>query len=146
MINSKDIIFELLIAIFYLGVGFILMLSDYPFLIIPLFIIVIIIKAKIKNNKKILQYVKADFEKLGFELLNERAAKFSELKFSLSFEPTVGGMPISRYKYIRRFTRIFEAKNREGKKVILNSIITKKWDRENHIEIISVKNVYPQRF
>ena len=142
MVNLKDILLELFIGILWIGSGIIIIMSDYKYLIILSFIVFIYAKIQIKKRKKILPYVKEDFKKLGFEITNERPSKLSEMKYEISFfNITVGGTPIGRFSYIRQFYRIFRGKNKEGKSVLLNSIVTKKWSGENHIEIVKIKNV-----
>ena len=88
-------------------------------------------------------FVKDDFKKLGYEITDERPSKLSEMKIEISFfQITFVGTPISRFKYIKQFYRIFRAKNKNGNIVLLNTIVTKKWSGKNNIEIVKIKNIW----
>jgi len=139
MVSFKDIVTQICLGLIWFISAIFIVNSDYPFLIVPLFILVVYAKIQIKRRKKILPFVKDDFRKLGYELSAERPSKLSEIKFEFSIEPTINGVPLSRYKFVRRFYRIFKGKDKAGKTVLLNTIVTKKWSGENHIEIVKIK-------
>ena len=141
MVTTKDILFEILMAIYWLASSALLVIFVHPVLIIPNFILVIFFKARRKRRKSIAPFVKEDFLKIGYHILNERPLKFSEEKFEISIAPTINSVPVSRYGYLRRFTRIFSATKSNGEKVILNTVITKGWNGKIKIEILSIKNV-----
>lgn len=103
----------------------------------PLFLVTVIVHYAIKRNKKFLNYVKADYKKLGFDLIEERPFPLAPREFEVSVKPmiTINGLPVSRYGYMRKFARVFKAKDQEGQLFDLYSVITKQWDGENEIEI-----------
>ena len=136
MIKFTDILVMLLesLTFFILGV-FILEATEYPFLVLPLIPIFIIIHIAIKRQKHITEYVAKDFEKLGYTIISERPIPISDMERSISPTVTVGKVPIGRYAYIRRFNRLFRAKNENGQLVELKTSITKEWSGGNSIEI-----------
>ncbi len=95
----------------------------------------IIVHYTIKRNKRIFRYVKADFKKLGFDLISERPATRFESKISMETTVMINNIGIGRYGYIRKFTRVFKARNQEGQLVELVTDVSKMWNGENKIRI-----------
>lgn len=143
MVSIIDILIKVFIGLYWFISSILLAVFVHPILIIPNLIIVALIGSYFDRRKIISPYVKDDFLKLGYEITNERPLKFSEFKteFNISFEPTINHIPISRFKYFKRFTRIFHAINNEGKTVMINAEIFKKWNGDNEIELIEVKKI-----
>lgn len=144
MIKTKDVLIEIAIIFFWFFFSIILIaIAELPFLVLPLFIVFIMLKIYLKRRKKILEFVKDDFQKLDYELIEERPTTFSEYfintKLELKSNILINDVPRSRYKYIRAFRRIFKAKAKDGTLYELNSSVLRTWDSQNKIKIIDIK-------
>ena len=138
-INEKLIYFFLTILFFgstiYLLIG-----TGSRFLIVIPFIIYVILITKIARNKKILKFVKSDFNELGYELISERSLKNFESEIEI--KPailTTGNTPIKNYK--NKYKRIFIAKTKKGQLFELNTIVTENKDGKIKIEIKEKKKL-----
>ena len=80
--------------------------------------------------------VNDQFLKMGYTIAGERMVKIKELKIEITFEPTVGYVPISRLKYFRGFSRMFLGKNSKGNNVKINAIVNQRWSGDYEIEIL----------
>ncbi|RDI07017.1 hypothetical protein [Flavobacterium sp. AG291] len=137
MVRFTDILIHLL-CIFILFAGtIIIIVLDTPYLFFIPFIIVIALKIYFERKKKILPYVKDDFAELGYELLSERPLKFSETKTTMRLYTGVkiNDIPIERYGYLKKITRVFTAKDKDGIIHELQATVTKEWNGSNSIEI-----------
>lgn len=116
---------------------FALILEGYDYLFFIPFIIAIIIKIYVDNNRKIAKYVADDFKELGYELLSERAYKFSESKidFKLYTGVKINNIPLERFYYVKEFMRVFTAKAEDGNTYRLFTSIKKEWNWTNTIKI-----------
>lgn len=146
MVTFWDILIHLILGISYFIIScFILILTDYPYLIIICFITYVIIHVNLKRRKKLTKHLKEDFEKLGYVILEERPLKLSESKLSIKPAILVNGIPVSRYGYIRRFARVFRLKDNNNELFEVQAILTKEWGGNNAIRIIkklSLKNTF----
>ena len=120
-------------------------MTEYRFLAFLPAIIAISIKIYLKRKKRLFEFVKDDFQKMGYELIEERPLKFKEF-FSVSnieIKPTIfiNDDSISRLKYIASSRRIFKAKTKDKKYYELNTFVNEKWNDEIEIDIINKKNV-----
>ncbi len=138
-INEKLIYFFLTILFFgstiYLLIG-----TGSRFLIVIPFIIYVILIIKIARNKKILKFVKNDFNELGYELISERSLK--KFESEIEIKPailTTGNTPIKNYK--NKYKRIFIAKTKKGQLFELNTIVTENKDGKIKIEIKEKKKL-----
>lgn len=143
MIRFSDILVNLL-CIFILFSGFIIVMAlDVPYLIFIPFLIIFALKIYFEGKKKIIPYVKDDFAELGYELLSERPLKFSETKTTMRLYTGVkiNNIPIERYGYIKKISRVFTARYKDGTIHELSTTITKQWNGSNSIEIKESKIV-----
>ena len=138
MIRFADVLIEIgLLLSFFIGSVFILEFTEYPFLIIALFVLYFIIHISIKRSKRITKYVEKEFNKLGYKIISERPLKSSETKVEVSVSITVSEIPISRFYYARQFARIFKVIEVASNNIFeLNTISRKKWNGEIEIFII----------
>jgi len=144
MVTIKDILIEFsIVLLWFFSSVIVIILFGLPFLTLPLFILFIILKIHIKRRKQILDFVKDDFQKLGYQLNLERPTTFKEFfkKAELEVLPVilVNDVPLRRYRYMRAFRRIFTAKSKDGIIYELNTFVIHKWNSENKIEIIDIK-------
>ncbi|MDR6762865.1 hypothetical protein J2Y38_003083 [Flavobacterium sp. 2755] len=146
MVSIKDILIELCIVfVWFFGSIIIGALFELPFLLLPFFIAFVSLKLYLKRRKRILDFVKDDFQKLGYQLNSERPTSFNEYfkKTELEVLPVIliNDVPLKRYRYMRGFRRIFTARSKNGKLYELNTFVMHKWNGENKIEIINIKNL-----
>ena len=140
MVTIKDVFIVVLLGISFFLIGnWIIENTEMPWLIVPLVLVFFFIQIGLKRLKRIKEYVKADFEKLGFTILKERPLKMSETRVTVKTPAilTSKGTPLSRYRYVRQFSRVFMVESKKGKRFELNTVVTRKWDSSNHIEIVS---------
>lgn len=137
MLKTIDVFAAVMLQlIFFVLAIVVLALSEVPVLLLPLLIAYYIAHYSLKRNIRILNDVKSDYRKLGYELLEEKPIPLLEAE--ISFKPTfitINKLPLSRYAYIRRFERIFTAKSNTGKLYKLYTLNTKRWNGENEVEI-----------
>ena len=137
MIRFSDILVTLL-CIFILFITAISVAAfNAPYLLLIAFIVIVTLKIYFESKKKILQYVKDDFAELGYELLSERPLKFSETKMTIRLHAgtKINDIPIERYDYIKKISRVFTAKDKDGIVYELKATVTKQWSGTNTIEI-----------
>jgi len=104
MIRFTDVLIEIgLLLSFFIGSIFVLEFTEYPFIILGLFLLFFLIHINIKRKKRIRRYVEKEFEKLGYKIISERPLKSSESKVEVSASMTVSEIPISRLYYARQF-------------------------------------------
>ena len=144
MVTIKDIIIEFIIVfLWFFGTLLIAALLELPFLAFFLFILFISLKIYLKRRKKTIDFVKDDFQKLGYQINSERPVTFKEFfkKTLLKVTPFISAndFPLKRYSYMRSFRRIFEAKSKNGELYELNTLVIHKWNGENKINIIDIK-------
>jgi len=136
MVRLIDIVIVFLESLIFFVLGLLILEEwDRPILMLPLTVVYIIIHYSIKRNKRILKYVKADFKKLGFDLISERPATRFERKITMETTVMINNIGIGRYGYIRKFNRVFTARNQEGQLVELVADVSKMWSGENKIQI-----------
>ncbi len=136
MVRFIDIIIVFLESFIFFVLGLLIIEEwDRPILMLPLILLYIIVHYIMKRNKRIFRYVKADFKKLGFDLISERPATRFESKISMETTVMINNIGIGRYGYIRKFTRVFKARNQEGQLVELVTDVSKMWNGENKIRI-----------
>jgi len=68
-----------------------------------------------------------------YELIDERPAPFRGVPIKPTAE--VGGLPIGRFAYMRRFARVFTAKTNDGQLMEIQALITQKWDGSIDIDV-----------
>ena len=137
MIKFTDILLKIAVGLFYLISGALIFTqTNYPILVLPLFILVGILLISLKRKKRIAKYIVKEFQNLGYEIIAERPLKLSEGKITAKVGLImVNNNPLSRFAYIIRFARMFTVKDIEGNQFELNTIVTKKWNGVNHISI-----------
>ncbi len=148
MIKTTDILLEILLTLTF-GILAIIIMTNAENIYIGVFmllniLIYALLKFYLKRRKKTFPYVVQNFKQLGYDLIQERPLKLSEYDFEsrsgneseIKIEPTINNIPISRFKYVRKFDRIFKAKYMDDKVYELRTIVTKKWDGKIKIEII----------
>ena len=145
MVTIKDILIELCIIFLWLFGSIIIgALFELPYLLPSFFIAFVSLKLYLKRRKKTLNFVKDDFQKLGYQLNSERPTTFKEYfkKTELEVLPVIliNDVPLRRYQYMRGFRRIFTARSKNGKLHELNTFVVHKWNGENKIEIIHIKS------
>lgn len=137
MFRFKDVLFH--IGLFLLWVISIILLIGFnlSYLFFISFVLFVAAKIYYTNSKKITNYVKDDFAALGYELLTERAYRFSESKtpFRLYTGIRVNNIPLERFYYLVRYSRVFTAKGDDGNTYTLFTRVTKEWNGTNTIEI-----------
>ena len=131
MVSIKDIVLEFsLIFLWFFGTLSIAAFLELPFLVFPFFILFISLKIYLKRRKKIIDFVKDDFQKLGYQLKNERPVTFKEFfkKVLLKVTPliSINDIPLRRYRYMRSFRRIFTVKSKNGELQELNTLVIHK--------------------
>jgi hypothetical protein len=144
MVTIKDILIQLsVVFLWFFSSITIAVLTELHFLLFSVFIAFVCFKVYLKRRKKILHFVKDDFQKIGYLLNSERPITFKEYfrKVKLEAKPIVfiNDISLSRYRYMRAFRRIFTAKSKNGSLVELNTFVIYKWNGENKIEIIDIK-------
>ena len=138
--TNEKLIYLFLTIIWFGSTVYLLIGIESKFLFIIPFIIYVILITVIGRNKKIMEFVKSDFNELGYELISERHLKSSESEIEI--KPTFltsGNTPLRNYK--NKYKRIFTAKNKKGKLVELNTIVTEKKDGTIKIEIKEKKKL-----
>ncbi|RLD46895.1 MAG: hypothetical protein DRI86_01920 [Bacteroidetes bacterium] len=133
MIRFTDVLIEIgLLLSFFIGSIFVLEFTEYPFIILGLFLLFFLIHINIKRKKRIRRYVEKEFEKLGYKIISERPLKSSESKVEVSASMTVSEIPISRLYYARQFARVFKVIEVASNKIFeLNTISRKKMEWRN---------------
>ena len=140
MVKFSEVIEAFLLGIAWATLSIMLIaLTDYQILIIPVFLIFVIISIILKRRKKILPYVREDFKKSGFDLLDERPLRLSDQKITFGLNITLNDVPISRYGYFRQFFRIFKARGTDGRLYAIKAEITQLWNGKIATEILSTK-------
>lgn len=87
-----------------------------------------------------MEYVKNDFNELGYELISERPLKSSESEIEIKAAILISGnTPIKTYK--NKYKRIFTAKSKKGKLVELKTVVTENKDGTLKIEIKEKKKL-----
>ncbi|MDX6184073.1 hypothetical protein SGQ44_18060 [Flavobacterium sp. Fl-77] len=146
MIKFKDILLNIaIVLLWFISTILIAITIEHRFLGFLPSIIALYVKLYLKRRKRILEFVKLNFEKIGYELIEERPLKLMEF-FSFSnivLKPTFffNNVSISRLKYITTFMRIFKAKAKDGKYYELKTFVGQKWNDEIEIHIINKKKV-----
>ena len=143
MVRFSDILLHLL-YIFILFLGFITVIAfNVPYLFFIPFLIIVTLKIFFERKKKILPYVKDDFSKIGYELLSERPLKLSETetKMRLYTGVKINNIPIERYGYIKKISRVFTARYKDGTIHELRATVTKQWNGSNSIEIKNSRTI-----
>lgn len=137
MIRFTDILLQILYFFIFLCGTITIIILNTPYLLFLPPLIVIALKVYIGNKKKILRYVKDDFAELGYELLSERPLKFSETKTTMRLYTGVkiNDISIERYGYIKKISRVFTAKDKNGIIHELQATVTREWNGSNSIEI-----------
>lgn len=136
MVNFLDILLEFLIGISCIIVSVILLTgTDMPFLAFIPVLFYFFLHILLKRRKKIAQYLKEDFQKLGYRVLSERPTKFSETTLEIKPALLINGIPASRYGYIRKFERVFEVETNTNERFELVTTVTKSWSGNNLIDI-----------
>lgn len=137
MLRFSDILVNLLCIFILLISGVIVAVFNAPYVLFITFIILVSIKVYFERKKKILPYVKDDFAELGYELLSERPLKLSETKTTMRLYTgiKINDIPIERYGYIKKISRVFTARYKDGTTHELHTTITKQWNGSNSIEI-----------
>ena len=139
MVKFSDFIIELiLIFLFFISSVFMLATTEQIYLIIIPLLLYLYLHFLIKRNKKISKYINSDLEKLGYEIINERPLKLSEIDIGLNFSVNINNTPVSRFNYIRQFARVFKVKNKTGEIIEINTVVRRNWDSTN---TIIIKNV-----
>lgn len=138
MISFFDIVIGLILSIICFIVAVIIMTgTDMPLLFFTPIIFYALLTGYLKRRKKIAKYLIDDFKKMGYSVLSERPLKFSESTFEMkpTTETFVNNIPLSRYRYIRKFARVFEVETQTNERFELNTIVTKHWSGEKSIDI-----------
>ncbi len=135
MIRFVDILIELfLLIVFFISSILILEFSEYPFLVLIVFIVYISLHFYIKSKRKLTKYVNSGFLKLGYQIIGEKyATNGKSIEFKV--EPIISGIPASRFLYIRRYGRLFTVKDKNNDIYELNTTLTLNWNMDIEIEI-----------
>ena len=143
MLNTTDIFAAVMLSLIFFVLGIVILaLTEVPILVLPLLIAYYIAHYSLKRNIRILNDVKSDYKKLGYELLEEKPIPLLEAE--ISFKPSfviINNLPLSRYAYFRRFQRIFTAKSNTGKLYKLYTRNTKHWNGDIEIVIKNKKQI-----
>jgi hypothetical protein len=144
MVKTKDILIYVAIVLFwFISTILIVVMTEYRFLAFLPSVLAISLKIYLIRKKRIFDFVKDDFQILGYELIEERPLKFKEffVVSNIEFKPTIfiGNVPISRLKYIATFRRVFIAKTKDEKFYELNAFVGEKWNGGIEIEIMNRK-------
>ena len=137
---SEYIIYTLLTILVFMSMIYFLFATEYLILIFVPMIIYIGVIYWIKKNKKITEFVKDDFKKLGFEIISERPLKQSEREIEI--EPAVltsGNNPLRKNK--NRFNRIFTVKDDNNRFLELKAVIIEKKNGKIKITIKDKKTI-----
>jgi len=129
---SEYIIYTLLTILVFMSMIFILFKTEYIILIFVPMIIYIGVIYLLKKNKKITEFVKSDFKKLGFEIISERALNTSEREIEIEPAILINGMPLKKYK--NKFSRVFSVRDETNRLLELKTDIIEK--RNGKIEIL----------
>ncbi|SDY17707.1 hypothetical protein SAMN05444411_1533 [Lutibacter oricola] len=137
---SEYIIYTLLTIVVFMSMIYILFATEYLIIIFVPMIIYLGVIYWIKKNKKITEFVKDDFKKLGFEIISERPLKQSEREIEI--EPAVltsGNTPLRKNK--NRFNRIFSVKDDNNRLLELKAEIIEKKNGKIKITIKDKKTI-----
>jgi len=138
--NSEIIAYAFLIILCFISSIFLFFTTKSYFLFLIPIIVFIIVFNLLKKNKKTLEFVKKDFEKLGYELVSERPLKSSESEIDIKPAILINGVPLKNHK--NQYKRMFTAKSTKGKMVELNVVITEKKNGKIAIEIKNEKQIH----
>ena len=137
---SEYIIYTLLTIAVFISMIYILFATEYFILIFVPMIIYIGVIYLIKKNKKITEFVKDDFKKLGFEIISERPLKQSEQEIEI--EPAIltsGNTPLRKNK--NQFNRVFTVKDDNNRLLELKTEIIEKKNGKIKITIKDKKTI-----
>lgn len=98
----------------------------------------------IKRRRKIIADVEPYFTKKGYKILSERPVKLSEVNFKDikgKVEPTILNIPLSRYKYVRKFVRVFKVIDKDNKEFEAIAEVTYNWNKDLTVEIIRIEEI-----
>ena len=145
MIKFTDILIELPLLLISLFISLVLFAGNTEWFalgVLP-WVSFLFIHYYRKRRRKIARYLEEDFKKLGYKVISERPVQFFEFDASatLTFSPivTIGGIPLSRFGYKRKFLRVFEVETVTGKRHSLYTLVTKHWSEEIELEILEKK-------
>lgn len=152
MIKIKDILFLIILTLTFFIIGIIIFISDWfndnlPLSFLSIFILIIIygfIWEMIKRRRKIIADVEPYFTKKGYKILSERPVKLSEVNFKDikgKVEPTILNIPLSRYKYVRKFVRVFKVIDKDNKEFEAIAEVTYNWNKDLTVEIIRIEEI-----
>jgi hypothetical protein len=153
MIKIKDILYLIILSLTFFIIGIIISISDWfndnlPFSFLSIFILIIIygiIWKMIKQRRKITAFVEPYFIEKGYKILSERPVKLSEIQFKdikVKIEPAfINNIPLSRYKYVRKFFRVFTVIDSENKNFEIIAEVTYHWNKDLSVEILAKKEI-----
>jgi len=133
------LIYTLLTIIVFISMVFILFKTEYKILIFVPMIIYIGIDYFIKKNKKITEYVKEDFKKLGFEIISERPLNSTEREIEIKPAILINGKPLTKIK--NKFSRIFTVKDENKRLLELKTEVIEKKNGNIKIKIKDKKTI-----
>ena len=136
---SEYIIYILLTIVVFMSMIYILFTSEYLVLIFLPMIIYIGVIFLLKKNKKITEFVKGDFKKLGFEIISERPLNSSEREIEIQPAILINGMPLKKYK--NKFSRVFSVRDETNRLLELKTDIIEKRNGKIEIKIKNKKTI-----
>lgn len=104
--------------------------SVYPtILIFILFIVVIYFYKKLKDKKRVGEFLKKDLTDLGYEIIAERPPTFKDRyeNYEIKFGPYINGIPLDNFRYKAQFKRHFFVKTEKGNYFELIISIIQTW-------------------
>ncbi|PCI35961.1 MAG: hypothetical protein COB60_01280 [Flavobacteriaceae bacterium] len=87
-----------------------------------------------KRNKKITEFVKYDFKKLGFEIISERPLNSSEREIEIEPAILINGIPLAKVK--NKYSRVFTVKDENKRLLELKTEVIEKKNGKIYIKII----------
>jgi len=129
---SEYIIYTLLTIFVFISMIYIMLSTEYFILVFVPMIIYVGVIFLLKKNKKITEFVKDDFKKLGFEIISERPLKSSEREIEIQPAILINGMPLKKYK--NKFSRVFSVRDETNRLLELKTDVIEK--RNGKIEIL----------
>jgi len=136
---SEYIIYTLLTILVFMSMIFILFKTEFIILIFVPIIIYIGVIYLLKKNKKITEFVKDDFKKLGFEIVSERPLNSSEREIEIEPAILINGIHLKKYK--NKFSRVFMVRDETNRLLDLKTDVIEKKNGEIDILIKDKKTI-----
>ena len=128
------VIYTIMTILVFICMIYLLFNTDYKFYIFIPLILYIWFLYLMKRNKKITEFVKYDFKKLGFEIISERPLNSSEREIEIEPAILINGIPLAKVK--NKYSRVFTVKDENKRLLELKTEVIEKKNGKIYIKII----------